>query len=65
MELLNKESKPVFNFAGLQDRGLGLVKPVKEEPVKKEPVSKSKGTVKIDSSFASGTKKLVLNKPKY
>jgi len=62
MELMNKESKPVFNFAGLQDRGLGLRRSdAKEEPVKKEPVKKGK----IDSFQPAGTKKLVLNKPKY
>ena len=59
MELVNKESKATFNFAGLQDRSVPRASEITavEEPVKK--VRKS------SDATATGSKKLVLNKPKY
>jgi len=58
MELVNKESKPTFNFAGLQDRSRASeITAVQEEPVKK--------VRKTSEATVTGTKKLVLNKPKY
>ena len=59
-ELMNKESKPTFNFAGLQDRSMpkaSEITPAVEEPVKR--------VRKTSEPTAMGSKKLVLNKPKY
>jgi len=59
-DLINKESKPTFNFAGLQDRSMSKaseITPAVEEPVKK--------VRKTSEATVTGTKKLVLNKPKY
>jgi len=58
---MDKESKATFNFNGLQDRSMPRARAedvqstVQEEPVKKV---RKEATV-------TGTKKLVLNKPKY
>ena len=57
---MNKESKPTFNFAGLQDRSMpkaSEITPAVEEPVKR--------VRKTSEPTATGSKKLVLNKPKY
>lgn len=58
-DLFDKESKPTFNFPGLQDRSIAKASEITavQEPVKK--VRKS------TEATVTGTKKLVLNKPKY
>lgn len=58
-ELINKEAKPTFNFAGLEDRAIPKASEI--TPVV-EPIKKVKKTVE---PTVTGTKKLVINKPKY
>jgi len=60
MELLNKESKATFNFQGLQDRSIPKASEITPAV---EPVKKVKKV--SEPATASGSKKLVINKPKY
>jgi len=59
-ELMNKEAKPTFNFQGLQDRAIPKASEI--TPVV-EPVKKIKKV--SEPATVAGTKKLVINKPKY
>ena len=59
-DLINKESRATFNFAGLQDRSMSKVSEI--TPAVEEPVKKVRKTFE---PTATGSKKLILNKPKY
>lgn len=57
--LVDKESKSSFSFPGLQDTSIPRASKIVPEPeMKSAVVKKVKDTV-------PGTKKLVINKPKY
>jgi len=58
-ELLDKESKASFNFPGLQDRSIPKAS---EITAVVDSVKKVKKTVE---PTVTGTKKLIINKPKY
>lgn len=63
--LIDKEYKPSFNFPGLQDRAM----PKNADVAVPEPKKVTKTKKTIDSiptpGTTSGTKKLLISKPKY